>query len=151
MVCVEGVGAMIGVATVAYVRTGVIRPVRTRLVSRRAGRSEQGVVLGLNQSLMLLATVIAPAMSGFLIGEKMLTGWALLAAFTAGPLARGPGAQLFDAGGACRPDGITCLSGQPATSEHVEFWNLTVNSASDNATGRKLAVATILAAAYMCE
>jgi hypothetical protein len=75
----------------------------------------------------------------------------VLTAFTGGTIARCPGAQLFDAGGACRPDGITCLIGQPATSEHVEFCNLTVNSASDNATGRKLAVATILAAAYTCE
>jgi hypothetical protein len=75
----------------------------------------------------------------------------VLAAFTANTIARCPGAQLFDAAGACRPDGITCLIGSPATSEHVEFCNLTVSSASDQATGQKLAVATILAAAYTCE
>jgi len=75
----------------------------------------------------------------------------VLAGFTANTIARCPGAQLFDAGGACLPTGITCLIGQPATSQHVEFCNLTVSSASDAATGQKLAVATILAAAYTCE
>lgn len=75
----------------------------------------------------------------------------VMAAFTAGSIARCPGAQLFNAAGACQPEGITCLLGTPATSEHVSFCNLTVNSASDQATGQKLAVAAILAAAYTCE
>jgi hypothetical protein len=76
----------------------------------------------------------------------------VLAAFTAGtPIARCPGAKLFDTGGACLPEGITCLIGTPATSEHVNFCNLTVSSATDSATGQKLAVAAILAAAYTCE
>ena len=75
----------------------------------------------------------------------------VLAAFTANTIARCPGAKLFDAGGSCLPDGITCLTGHPATSEHVNFCNLTVTSATDVATGQKLAVAAILAAAYTCE
>ncbi len=75
----------------------------------------------------------------------------VIAAFTANSIARCPGAQLFDAGGACQASGITCLIGQPATSDHVQFCNLTVNSASDVATGKNLAVAAILAAAYTCE
>lgn len=75
----------------------------------------------------------------------------VLAAFTAGSIARCPGAKLFDASGACQPEGITCLLGAPATSQHVSFCNLTVTSASDAATGQKLAVAAILAAAYTCE
>jgi hypothetical protein len=75
----------------------------------------------------------------------------VLAAFTANTIARCPGAKLFDAGGACQPEGITCLIGQPATTDHVQFCNLTVSSASDVPTGQKLAVAAILAAAYTCE
>ena len=75
----------------------------------------------------------------------------VLAAFTAGTIARCPGAKLFDVGGSCLPEGISCLIGQPASSQHVNFCNLTVSSASDTATGQKLAVAAILAAAYTCE
>ena len=75
----------------------------------------------------------------------------VLAAFTANSIARCPGVKLFDAGGACQPEGITCLIGSPATTDHVQFCNLTVSSASDVATGQKLAVAAILAAAYTCE
>jgi hypothetical protein len=75
----------------------------------------------------------------------------VIAAFDANSIARCPGAKLFDAAGACQPEGITCLIGQPATSEHVQFCNLTVTSASDVTTGKKLAVAAILAAAYTCE
>lgn len=75
----------------------------------------------------------------------------VLTAFTNNAIARCPGAQLFDGAGACQASGITCLIGQPATSAHVQFCNLTVTSASDVATGKKLAVAAILAAAYTCE
>jgi hypothetical protein len=75
----------------------------------------------------------------------------VLAAFTANTIARCPGAKLFDAGGSCLPEGISCLIGGPASSQHVNFCNLTVTSASDQATGQKLAVAAILAAAYTCE
>ncbi len=60
--------------------TGVVRPVLTSLITQKAGRSEQGVVLGLTQSLNSIAAIIAPAAGGFLIDHSLLTGWALLAA-----------------------------------------------------------------------
>ena len=64
----------------------------------------------------------------------------------------GVGAQLFDATtNACRVDGITCLIGQPAQAAHLDFCNVTVSSASDVATGKRLAVAAMLAASYTCE
>ena len=75
----------------------------------------------------------------------------VLAAFTANTIARCPSAQLFDSGGSCLPDGITCLIGTPASAEHINFCNLTVSSASTPTIGKQLAVATILAAAYTCE
>jgi hypothetical protein len=62
----------------------------------------------------------------------------------------GVGAQMFD-GNACRADGITCLIGVPATPAHLDFCNITISSASDVATGKRIAVAAILAAAYTCE
>ena len=63
----------------------------------------------------------------------------------------GVGAQLFDGSNACRSDGITCLIGAPATIAHIEFCNLTIQSAADVATGKRIAVAALLAAAYTCE
>lgn len=60
--------------------TGVVRPVLTSLITQKAGRSEQGVVLGLTQSLNSISAIIAPAVGGFLIDHSFLTGWALLAA-----------------------------------------------------------------------
>lgn len=72
-------------------------------------------------------------------------------AFANGTVTRCPGATLFDASNACRPDGITCLLGVPATTQHLEFCNLTVSSASTVTVGKRLAVAAMLAAAYTCE
>jgi hypothetical protein len=72
-------------------------------------------------------------------------------AFTNGTIARCPGAQLFDAANTCRPEGITCLIGAPATSRHLDYCNLTVSSASNVTVGKRLAVAAMLAAAYTCE
>ena len=72
-------------------------------------------------------------------------------AFTNGTMTRCPGAQLFDAANTCRPDGISCLIGAPATSRHLDYCNLTVSSASSVTIGKRLAVAALLAAAYTCE
>lgn len=66
-------------------------------------------------------------------------------------MTRCPGAVLFDANNTCQPSGITCLIGTPATADHLNFCNKTITSASDVATGEKLAVAAMLAAAYTCE
>lgn len=74
-----------------------------------------------------------------------------IAAFTANTMARCPGVTLFDSSNKCLPDGITCLIGAPATNSHLDYCNLTITSASDVATGKTLAVAAMLAAAYTCE
>ncbi|MEO8702865.1 MAG: hypothetical protein ABI867_22665 [Kofleriaceae bacterium] len=60
------------------------------------------------------------------------------------------GPQLFDASNACQASGITCLIGMPATAAHVEFCNITIQSAPDALTGKRVAVAAMLAAAYTC-
>jgi hypothetical protein len=75
----------------------------------------------------------------------------VIARFTANTMARCPGAVLFDASNTCQPEGITCLIGTPATSRHLDYCNLTITSASDVPTGKRLAVAAMLAAAYTCE
>jgi hypothetical protein len=63
----------------------------------------------------------------------------------------GVGAQIFDGSNACRADGISCLIGVPATPAHLDFCQITVNSAADVETGKRIAVAALLAAAYTCE
>jgi DHA1 family tetracycline resistance protein-like MFS transporter len=68
------------VSAVSSSGTGVIRPALTSLITQRADRSEQGVVLGLTQSLNSISAIIAPAIGGLLIDHSLLAGWALLAA-----------------------------------------------------------------------
>jgi DHA1 family tetracycline resistance protein-like MFS transporter len=60
--------------------TGVLRPALTSLVTRAADKREQGVVLGLTQSLNSIAQILAPLLAGFLIGRGRLGAWALTAA-----------------------------------------------------------------------
>ena len=69
-------GPLIAVATVCAFGNAVLRPSLSSLVSQTAGRHEQGVVLGLNQSLNSVAQIIAPAIGGMLIGAKLLSEWA---------------------------------------------------------------------------
>lgn len=85
---VEQVPALFVVATLNSAGTGLIRSTLMGLISRKAGASEQGAVLGLSQSLNSLANVAGPALGGFLIGSGWLPAWALApAAFTLAGLA----------------------------------------------------------------
>lgn len=63
----------------------------------------------------------------------------------------GVGPEIFDESGACTEAGVTCLLGVPATAQHLEICNLTVDRATTPEVGRELAVATLLAAAHTCE
>jgi predicted MFS family arabinose efflux permease len=76
----RSVPLLLVVAAVSSSGTGVIRPALTSLITQKADRSEQGVVLGLTQSLNSIAAIIAPAIGGLLIDHSLLAGWALLAA-----------------------------------------------------------------------
>ena len=66
--------------TLAAYGNGVIRPALTSLITQQAGRQEQGVVLGITQSLMSMASIVAPVLGGFLIQHQMLSAWAWCAA-----------------------------------------------------------------------
>ncbi len=68
------------VTAVASSGSGVLRPAITSLITQRAAKSEQGVVLGLNQSLNSLCQIVAPFFAGLLINQHWLAAWALLAA-----------------------------------------------------------------------
>jgi MFS family permease len=68
------------VSALASFGHGVLRPVLSSLITQHAARHEQGVVLGLTQSLMSVASMAAPVAAGYLIGLDRLTDWAWLAA-----------------------------------------------------------------------
>lgn len=67
-------------ATFASFSNGVLRPALTSLITQNVSRGEQGVVLGLTQSLLSVAQIIAPTIAGILIDRGYLTAWALWAA-----------------------------------------------------------------------
>jgi len=71
-------------STVSSVGHGVLRPTLTSQITQRVSRAEQGVVLGLNQSLLSVSQIAAPVAGGFLIGHGLLVPWALLAAAVTG-------------------------------------------------------------------
>ncbi len=63
-------------ATLGSFGNSALRPALTSLVTQNAHRNEQGAVLGLTQSLMSIAQILAPLVSGFLIEHQLLSSWA---------------------------------------------------------------------------
>jgi MFS family permease len=76
----DQVALLVVVATFVAFGQGVLRPTLTSLLSQNADPSEQGVVLGLAQSLTSIALVLAPPLGGWLIGVGHLSSWAFVAA-----------------------------------------------------------------------
>ena len=74
------VNALVATVVVASFGHGVVRPALTSLITHHAERHEQGVVLGLTQSLTSMASIVAPFVVGLLIQFGQLTAWAWLAA-----------------------------------------------------------------------
>jgi DHA1 family tetracycline resistance protein-like MFS transporter len=75
---------LLGVATVSAFGNGVLRPTLTSRITQAVGRHEQGVALGISQSLSSIAMTLAPPAGGILIEHLWLTPWALLCAGVAG-------------------------------------------------------------------
>jgi DHA1 family tetracycline resistance protein-like MFS transporter len=75
-----GLALLLVAASLASFGTGVLRPALTSLITQQVSRNEQGVVLGLNQSLLSSAQIAGPAIAGALIDAGHLTLWALWAA-----------------------------------------------------------------------
>ena len=71
---------IIPIFTATAFGTGVLRPALTSLITRVTGRKEQGVVLGLTQSLNSIASIVSPLLAGYLIRIGQLAAWALIAA-----------------------------------------------------------------------
>ncbi len=62
---------------------GLVRPVLTSLITQATPATEQGVVLGLTQSLTSVAQITAPPIGTYLIGKEVLSGWGLITAAVA--------------------------------------------------------------------
>jgi DHA1 family tetracycline resistance protein-like MFS transporter len=60
--------------------SSVVRPALASMITAAVGRQRQGMALGMTQSVMSVAQIISPAISGALIQNNMLTTWALVAA-----------------------------------------------------------------------
>jgi predicted MFS family arabinose efflux permease len=60
-----------------------VRSTLTAELSRSAALNRQGMVMGFNQSLMSVANILAPLLSGVLIGRGLHTVWAAVIAATA--------------------------------------------------------------------
>jgi MFS family permease len=71
---------MLALATFISSIGSLVRPSVTSLVTRVAGRDEQGVVLGLTQSLTSVAQIVGPPLAGLLIQHGLLTTWGIAAA-----------------------------------------------------------------------
>ncbi|MBS2023498.1 MAG: MFS transporter [Deltaproteobacteria bacterium] len=70
-------------ATVSSFGNGVLRPNLTAILTHQVGRNEQGTLLGLTQSLLSVAQIVAPIIAGFLIHQDQLAAWGLFAAVLA--------------------------------------------------------------------
>jgi MFS family permease len=66
-------------ATVVTAIGTLVRPTLTSLITQSATREEQGVVLGLTQSLTSVAQITAPVLGGYLIQQGLLTEWGVAA------------------------------------------------------------------------
>ena len=70
-------------ATTALALGSLVRPTLTSMITQAAPREEQGVVLGLTQSLTSIGQITGPPLAGFLIQHGFLSGWGCTAAAVA--------------------------------------------------------------------
>ena len=70
---------VLAAATVASAIGSLVRPTLTSMITQAAPREEQGVVLGLTQSLTSIGQITGPPLAGYLIQRGLLTGWGLTA------------------------------------------------------------------------
>ena len=80
----QTVGQLLWVSGFSNVGASGLRPALTSLITQKAERREQGVILGLTQSLTSVAQIVAPIIAGLLIDHHYLTVWAIWAGALAG-------------------------------------------------------------------
>lgn len=77
---VHNVPFLLAVLTVSFMGSSVLRPSLTSLITQHARKEDQGSVLGITQSLTSISQVVAPIITGFLIGHSHLASWAFFGA-----------------------------------------------------------------------
>jgi MFS family permease len=80
----QTIGQLLWVMAFSSIGAAGLRPALTSMVTQKAGRREQGVILGLTQSLTSVAQIVAPLLAGYLIDRELLTTWAVWAGVLAG-------------------------------------------------------------------
>ena len=78
------ISQLLWVTGVSSVGGAGLRPALTSMVTQSADKREQGVIIGLTQSLTSVAQITAPLISGVLIGRHYLTVWAVWSGLLAG-------------------------------------------------------------------
>ena len=74
---VDSIGELLANTGVSSYGSGVVRPAVTALITQKASKQEQGVVLGLTQSLTSVSAIIAPVVAGAMIDRGWLAAWAI--------------------------------------------------------------------------
>jgi len=80
---VRRVPELLASATLGSFGQGALRPALTAQITHHSERHEQGLVLGIAQSLMSVAQITAPFLAGLLIEHGMIAAWAFMAAAAA--------------------------------------------------------------------
>jgi MFS transporter, DHA1 family, tetracycline resistance protein len=78
------IGALLWVIGLSSIGGAGLRPALTSLITQKAGKREQGVIIGLTQSLTSIAQITAPVVAGFLIQHRELHTWAIWAGILSG-------------------------------------------------------------------
>jgi MFS family permease len=76
LAAVRGIPYMLIAIALITFGSAILRPSLTTLITMRAARHRQGMVIGLMQSLMSIAQIVAPVLGGFLIQTQFLSTWA---------------------------------------------------------------------------
>jgi multidrug resistance protein len=63
--------------TLSHSGAAVLRPTIMARISKRVSPQRQGLVMGVNQSVMSMAAILAPLVVGVLINHGLYVGWAL--------------------------------------------------------------------------
>ncbi len=79
LACSGSIG-MLALSTTVLAVSGVLRPVIAAGLSKRSAPHEQGVVIGLTQSLTSISQIVGPLAAGALIEGHLLYSWGFIAA-----------------------------------------------------------------------
>lgn len=80
----HSIDELLWVLALSSIGAAGLRPALTSMITQKAGRREQGVILGLTQSLTSIAQIAAPILAGYLIDRALLTTWAFWAGILSG-------------------------------------------------------------------